>query len=81
MNAKTDKKRDAAPLNEARGSDSLRPNGLRRRTAPDPESGERPLAYVRSESSNKSRSRRSIDASQNEPDVGSNDVQGPGKRS
>ena len=44
------------------------PNGLRRRTAPDPESGERPLAYVRSESSNKSRSRRSIDASQHEPD-------------
>ena len=70
MKATTDKKRDAAPLDETRGSDSLRRNGLRRRTAPDPESGERPLAYVRSESSNKSRSRRGIDASQNEPDVG-----------
>ena len=68
MNAKTDKKRDAAPLDETRGCASLRPNGLWRRTAPDPESGERPLAYVRSESSNKSRSRRSIDASQHEPD-------------
>ena len=70
MNAKTDKKRDAAPLDETRGSDSPRHNSLRRRTAPDPESGERPLAYVRSESSNKSRSRRSIDAPQHEPDVG-----------
>ena len=70
MNAKTDKKRDAAPLDETPGSDSLRPNSLRRRTAPDPESGERPLVYVRSESSNKSRSRRSIDAPQHEPDVG-----------
>ncbi len=70
VNATTDKKRDAAPLNDAPGCASLRPNGLRRRTAPDPESGERPLAYVRSESSNKSRSRRSIDAPQNEPDVG-----------
>ena len=67
MKATTDKKRDAAPLDETRGSASLRPNSLRRRTAPDPESGERPLAYVRSESSNKSRSRRSIDASQHEP--------------
>ena len=70
MNANTDKKRDAAPHYETRSSDSLRPNGLRRRTAPDRESGERPLAYVRSESSNKSRSRRSIDAPQHEPDVG-----------
>ena len=70
MKATTDKKRDAAPLDETRGSDSLRRNGLWRRTAPDPESGERPLAYVRSESSNKPRSRRSIDASQYEPDVG-----------
>ena len=70
MNAKTDKKRTAAPLDETRGCASLRPNSLRRRTAPDPESGERPLVYVRSESSNKSRSRRSIDAPQHEPDVG-----------
>ena len=70
MNATTDKKRDAAPHYETRSSDSLRPNGLGRRTAPDPESGERPLVYVRSESSNKSRSRRSIDASHYEPDVG-----------
>ena len=70
MMTTTDKKRDAAPPKEAPGSASLRPNGLWRRTAPDPESGERPLAYVRSESSNKSRSRRSIDASQHEPDVG-----------
>ena len=69
MNATTDKKRDAAPLNETRSSDSLRPNGLWRRTAPDRESGERPLAYVRSESSNKSRSRRGIDAPQHEPDI------------
>ena len=69
VKATTDKKRDAAPLDETRGCASLRPNSLRRRTAPDPESGERPLAYVRSESSNKSRSRRSIDASQHEPDV------------
>ena len=63
----TDKKRDAAPRYETRSSASLRRNGLWRRTAPDRESGERPLAYVRSESSNKSRSRRSIDASQHEP--------------
>ena len=67
MNPTTDKKRDAAPPKEAPGSASLRRNGLWRRTAPDPESGERPFVYVRSESSNKSRSRRSIDAPQHEP--------------
>ena len=63
----TDKNRDAAPPKEAAGSASLRRKGLWRRTAPDPESGERPLVYVRSESSNKPRSRRSIDAPQHEP--------------
>ncbi len=76
MKATTDKKRDAAPLDETRGCASLRRNGLRRRTAPDPESGERPLVYVRSESSNKSRSRRSIDAPQHEPDVGQTTLKG-----
>ena len=47
VNAKTNKKRTAARLNETRGCASLRPNSLWRRTAPDPESGERPLAYVK----------------------------------
>ncbi len=70
MNAIKNENRNAANPDGMRSKAFSRRNGLRRRTAPDPESGERPLVYVRSESSNKSRSRRSIDAPQHEPDVG-----------
>ena len=68
MNAIKNENRNAANPDGMRSKAFSRRNGLRRRTAPDPESGERPLVYVRSESSNKSRSRRSIDAPQHEPD-------------
>ena len=49
---------------------SLCPSDLQRRPAPSVESGERQAGSVRNASTNKVQSRRSVEASQHEPDVG-----------